>query len=140
MLSRALAFYGVQLLCPVFACFFSYLIAYLRRLRGTPGRDLEAGLALHGAGLAAALSFFFFWGWPASAGPFYDQPGLSWVRAVLGSPPEQDPNLTTLKLIFATLFATAMGTVARVMAGPLNRRLVRKVPRFFAAFGGFRRR
>ena len=137
----ALLFYGVQVLCPVLGCFLAYLIAYYRRLKGASGRELEAGLGLHGASLAAGLSFFFFWGWPSSARPFYDQPGLSGLmHLLLSNPPSNDPNLMPIKLFTGLVFAGTSGILARLAAGPLNRRLVRSVPRFFAGFQAFRRR
>lgn len=141
MALKATIFYGLQLLGPLLGCFFAYLHAYQRRLKGEPGRELEVAIARQSAALAAIFSLFFFWGWPAGAGHFHALPGLHEILSlVVGGNPGTHPDLPLMKAIVSGFFAAFTAFVARVFAGPLNRHLVRSVPRFLPAMRGFRRR
>jgi hypothetical protein len=138
---QAVAFYGLQLLCPLLGCFFAYLHAYQRRLKGEPGRELEVAIARQSAALAALSSLFFFWGWPTGAGHFYTMPGIQeTLSLVLGGNPGTHPDLELIKIMVSAFCAGLAAVVARIFAGPLNRHLVRSVPRFLPAMRGFRRR
>lgn len=126
-----LLFLGLLGLCPFLGMFVAYFQAYGQRMKGISGHKLEAILARTGSLITFVLAVVCFWNWPESDAAWFTLPGVEWVvDKTLTEDPLSHPEYGPFKLIVTLFVAGCLAVVARLSAFPLNRRLVRQVPRF----------
>lgn len=126
-----IAFVSLLASTPFWGMLLGYARAYQLRLKGQPGQKLENIIGETAFLVTFSLAFVCFWWWPETQAAWYSLPGARHLlEAIIQDPAQRDPNYPSLKILFAVGTAGSLGILARLSAFPLNRHLVRQVPRF----------
>lgn len=129
-----LIFLLTQLICPAIGCGLAYLHAMQKRIEGASGQELERDISQISSLFALLLSVISFMLVSEMVVPWHRLPVLHEIAvAMLGSNPGGAEEELQVRMLVCIAVGAAMAVVARSFSFSLNRRLVRRVPRFQAA-------